>query len=152
MCVCIYIYIHIRERERERDIHIDIHIYIHTHTYTYIYRLVVGPTLVDLAKGPKPMTKKEEDLNADPEALRAAIQVVEGSKVEKVSNRKLVGRCAFLVRHVSCVVVFLLVPCQPRVLPRCVRVRVCVCVCACACACSKCSLCEAGEGESAGIG
>ena len=77
MCVCIYIYIHIRERERERDIHI----YIHTHTYTYIYRLVVGPTLVDLAKGPKPMTKKEEDLNADPEALRAAIQVVEGSKV-----------------------------------------------------------------------
>ena len=107
---------------------------------------------MDLAKGPKPMTKKEEDLNADPEALRAAIQVVEGSKVEKVSNRKLVGRCAFLVRHVSCVVVFLLVPCQPRVLPRCVRVRVCVCVCACACACSKCSLCEAGERESAGIG
>ena len=37
------------------------------------------------------MTKKEEDLNADPEALRAAIQVVEGSKVEKV-----VGSCGSL--------------------------------------------------------
>ena len=49
--------------------------------------------LVDLGKGPKPLSKKEEDLNADPEALRAAIQVVEGSKVEKLSSRKLVGRC-----------------------------------------------------------
>ena len=75
------------------------HTYTHTHTHTHLRtcRLVVGPMLVDLGKGPKPLSKKEEDLNADPEALRAAIQVVEGSKVEKLSSRKLVGRCAVVV-------------------------------------------------------
>ena len=55
-------------------------------------RLVMGPSLVDLGKGPKPLSYREESLNSDPEALKAAILVVEGLKVEKVSHRKFVGR------------------------------------------------------------
>ena len=53
----------------------------------------MGKALIDLGKGPKQMSKKEEDLNSDPEALKAAITVVEGGRVEKVSMRTLVGRC-----------------------------------------------------------
>ena len=55
-------------------------------------RLVMGPSLVDLGKGPKPLSYREESLNSDPEALKAAILVVEGLKLEKVSHRKFVGR------------------------------------------------------------
>jgi len=55
-------------------------------------RLVVGPSLVDLGKGPKQLTRREETLNADPEALKAAIVVVEGMRLEKVTTRKIVGR------------------------------------------------------------